>query len=258
MTSDVPARIRRWAQDVLDARDSGRRLAPITDSEELTIEDGYAVQFEVTRLRRARGERLAGWKLGYTSAAMQQQMGIYEPNFGPVFDGMVLRSGAVVGPGLTQPMVESEIGLLFHEPVPPHADRDDVEKRCSAHGALEIVDPVWENYRFTLPDNTADGSSAMRVVLGDPLPAPDLREVAVTLRVNGEAVADGLGANAGGDPLAVAAWLANCLAAHGETLEEGMLVITGGLTAAVPLGMGDEVTAVFDNTVEVGVRRMGA
>src|SRR5204862_3984171 len=100
---------------------------------------------------------------------------------------------------------------------------------------LEIVDSVWSGYRFTLEDNTADGSSAAWVVVGPPLPVSDLASLPVELSVDGEVVERGTGAAASGHPAAGVAWLAERLAARGQALEPGDLVITGGLTSAHPL-----------------------
>jgi 2-keto-4-pentenoate hydratase len=111
---------------------------------------------------------------------------------------------------------------------------------------LEVVDSVWEDYRFDLEHNTADGSSAAAVVLGPEMPADDLDRVEVRLHHDGRLVGTGRGADALGHPGTALAWLAGFLAARGELLRAGDLVITGGLTAAVPLGAGDVVHAELD------------
>jgi 2-keto-4-pentenoate hydratase len=113
---------------------------------------------------------------------------------------------------------------------------------------------VFTDYRFRLEDNTADGSSAAQVVVGSSLgTVVGLDEIDVLLRRNGEEVGRATGAAASGHPLAGVAWLAGQLAARGSRLEAGQIVITGGLTAAVPLAPGDEVVAVFGGRVTVSV-----
>ena len=94
------------------ARQAGTTIDVLL-SEELTfpLEDAYRVQDQVTALRLAGGERLAGWKLGYTSAVMRAQMGIDAPNFGPLTDAMLLDSPTVLPGSELQPRVEPEIGL---------------------------------------------------------------------------------------------------------------------------------------------------
>jgi 2-keto-4-pentenoate hydratase len=199
-----------------------------------------------------------GYKLGYTSAAMRRQMGVGSPNYAPLFDDMVFGSGDTVD-GYMQPRLEPEIavvlgsdlsgpGLLMHE-----VAAAIVETRC----CLEIVDSVWRDYRFSVEQNIADGSSAAGLVLGpelgiDPL---DCHRVTVSLSVDGTEVGTATGAAAGGHPLHGVAWLCDRLAERGDGLRAGQVVITGGLTAAVPLTPRSCVEAVYDRGVCVAVSR---
>lgn len=227
----------------IDAAHRGRRLLDASGLD-LDLGAAYAAQRELTALRTARGARRIGWKLGYTSAAMRAQMGVAEPNLGPLFDGMVLADGAAVPAELVQPRVEPEIAVR----VGPAGEPLEVL------AALEVVDSVWQDYRFTLELNTADGSSAAAVALG-PVLAPDrLDELPVELLRNGEPSGAATGAAAMGHPFTALRWLREELPRHGESLRDGDLVITGGLTAAVPLEPGDEVSARF-GAVQVRLRR---
>ena len=122
----------------------------------------------------------------------------------------------------------------------------DVLAACSeALACLEVVDSVWSGYRFTLEDNTADGSSAAWVVVGPAVPLDDLASLPVVLSVDGEIVERGVGAAASGHPAAGVGWLAEQLAARGRALEPADLVITGGLTSARPLEPGHRISASF-------------
>jgi 2-keto-4-pentenoate hydratase len=220
------------------------------------LADAYRVQAAVTGARLAGGERLVGWKLGYTSAAMRRQMGVEEPNHGPLTDAMLLASGAAVPAAALQPRAEPEVALRFAADVPAGAGVEEVLAAAEgAYGCLEVVDSVWAGYRFRLEDNTADGSSAAWVVLGGRLPDLPLDRVEVELWRNGEECGRATGAAASGHPAAGVAWLAGALAERGERVRAGQLVITGGLTAAVPLGRGDAVAARFSGGVAVAVQR---
>lgn len=247
----------RWARTLLEARREKRTLSPISKERPLTMADAYDVQRAMTALRLGGGQRVAGWKLGYTSLAMREQMGVDEPNFGPLTDVMFVRDGDAVGGRATQPRVEPEIAVRLARPLEGDVDRDQVRDALDAAVAcLEVVDSVYTDYRFTIEDNTADGSSACLVVLGDDLPSLDgLEDVAVELQRNGEPAGSATGAAASGHPLNGVAWLVGQLAGLGLRLEAGDVVITGGLTAAVPLGEGDEVAATFDDRVRVSIRR---
>jgi 2-keto-4-pentenoate hydratase len=240
------------------ARQAGSTLDQLLSAElGLSLADAYRVQDQMTALRLASGERVTGWKLGYTSAVMRAQMGVSSPNFGPLTDVMVLDSPAVLPSGALQPRVEPEIGLRLGRRLSAPFSVDSVLDACDAALAcLEVVDSVWSGYRFKLEDNTADGSSAAWVAVGPSLPLDDLAALPVTLSVDGEAVESGTGAAASGHPAAGVAWLAEQLAARGRWLEPGDLVITGGLTSAPSLEPGHRISASFgDGRWTVEVRR---
>jgi 2-keto-4-pentenoate hydratase len=235
------------ARTLRSARREGRTLDVLLSSERgLSLADAYRVQDQVTALRLAGGERRAGWKLGYTSAVMRAQMGIDAPNFGPLTDAMLLDSPAVLPTGALQPRIEPEIGLRLGRRLAGPCSVSEVLDACDAALAcLEVVDSVWSGYRFTLEDNTADGSSAAWVVVGPVMPVSDLAALPVTLSVDGEVVESGTGAAVSGHPASGVAWLAEQLAERGRALEPGDLVITGGLTSAHPLEPGHRISASF-------------
>ena len=253
------ADIDEWARRLAHSRLTRATRSPISAAIELSIADAYAIQRAGTSRRLARGERIVGWKLGYTSLAMREQMGIDQPNFGPLTDAMLLGSHDVVDPGLIHPRVEPEIGLRFARALESPTTVEDVLAAVDEPFAcLEVVDSVFREYRFRLEDNTADGSSAAQVVIGPPLRRTDrLDEVTVELFHNGSSCASALGAAASGNPVLGVVWLVEQLAAQGLGIRAGDIVITGGLTAAVPLLPGDDITAVFDGSVEVAVLRPG-
>jgi 2-keto-4-pentenoate hydratase len=229
----------------IDRAHRERRLLDAAAQPPLDLPAAYAVQRELTALRTTRGAHRIGVKLGYTSRAMRDQMGINEPNHGPLLDTMRITDGRVPET-LVQPRIEPEIALVLGPDLRPVA----------AHAALEVVDSVWQDYRFSLELNTADGSSATGVALGPPLPLDTLAELPVRLLRNGATVAEGTGAAAMGDPLRALDWLREALSSKPDTLRPGDIVITGGLTAAIPVEPGDVVEAVFgDHAASVRLHR---
>lgn len=261
----TPAQLARtlWA-----ARCEGRTLDAQATLGSPDLATAYAIQRELTALRLAAGERVIGWKLGYTSAVMRQQMGINRPNFGPLTDAMLLAPGACVWQRLTQPRVEPEIGLRLHAALDARTgpvDRHTVAAAVSqAHACLEVVHSTWAGYRFTLEQNTADHSSTGQVVVGPPLELADLMQldtVGVAISDGHQVLGRGVGADADGHPLDAVARLAHELAAVNQRLEPGALVITGGLTAAWPLAPGACLAARFalgeQWAAEVAVCRAG-
>lgn len=228
------------------AHDARITIDPISDHVDLTMVDAYAVQSLLTDERRRRGERIVGWKLGYTSLAMREQMGVAEPNFGPLTDAMLLVDGADVAGRYTQPRVEPEVALRFERNVEPGADRAGVLAAVGqAFAALEVVDSVWTDYRFRIEDNTADGSSAAGVVIGRELPLDGIVDVAVRLTVDGEPAGTGHGRDASGHPADGVVWLVDQLATRGEYVRAGDIVITGGLTSAAALSPSVTICAEF-------------
>ena len=231
--------------------DRAHRDGTLLDATSIEIgnrDAAYAVQRELTARRLARGQTVIGYKLGYTSEVMRVQMGISEPNRGPLLSGMLLGDEPLM---LTQPRVEPEIAMvlgadLIGSPSVPEVIAACREARC----ALEVVDSVWSGYRFDLEHNTADGSSAAGLVLGPRLRLEGLEAVEVELCVNGVVVGRGRGSDAMGHPAAAVAWLADVMTRRGESLCEGDVVITGGLTAAWPASVdstakGASISAVF-------------
>ncbi len=222
--------VRALGEQIIAARSSGGLLDAPADHR-LDAVSAYAVQDMVTDWRIASGARIAGWKLGYTSQAMRKQMGIDQPNVGPLLDTMLLPSGSVIDTGVVQPRVEPEIAAVLAR------DVDDPANAVAAVGewrlALEVVDSVWRDYRFDWALNTADGSSAAFVVLGDPV-AGDVADLEVELAVGAD-VAVGRSDAAMGDPRRAVRWLAEQLEGRPRGLRAGDVVITGGLTRAIPL-----------------------
>jgi 2-keto-4-pentenoate hydratase len=254
-----PVRVQagRLAAVIRTAHLARRLLDPDATLGPIDLATAYDIQAEGLALRLAAGERQVGWKIGYTSAAMRAQMRVDAPNFGPLTDRMLLADGDAVGPALTQPRVEPEILVILGDDVPGGAGRDRVAGSVAeARAALEVVDSVWQDYRFRLEDNTADGSSAAHAVVGPPLPeGTDLAGVAVSLTGADGERQEARGDAAFGHPLDAVRWLAGALAAQGGRLRAGDLVLTGGLTAALPLPSGGRISAAFSGAGEVAVRR---
>lgn len=259
MSQDLDLDVDALARSIVDARARREPLPALTDTMALTMDQAYRIQAAVTAIRLADGRRIVGWKLGYTSQAMREQMGVDRVNVGPLTDVMALDDGARVPATAVQPLVEPEVALVMGAPLAPGCDVDDVLAATrEARACLEVVDPIWSGRRFRIEDNTADGSSAAFYVLGGPLDATDLPGVHVTLHVDGRPVATGAGADASGHPALGVVELVEHLHRHGHELRPGDVVLTGGLTRAHPLDPGHRISAEFRDptgTVVVGVER---
>lgn len=251
------------AAELIRAENARTAIAPFTDADAgLDVETAYAAQWAFVESKLAAGETLVGAKLGLTSKAKQQAMGVSEPLYGMVTSGMITTYGEPVDrAALIHPRAEPEIAFLLARDVTAPATVTSVLAATEVvFAAIDILDSRYDNFRFTLPDVIADNASAGRIVLGPyprkPSEVTDLRLVGCVLRAGGDVVATAAGAAVAGHPAASVAWLANRLAERGQHLRAGWLVSSGGLTAPVPLELGTVVTAEFDGlgTVEVTTR----
>lgn len=227
----------------------------------LTMEVAYQIQAASVARRIERGERLVGMKMGLTSRAKMEQMGVHEPIYGRLTSSMILNNGATIQHGdLIHPRIEPEVAFLLKRdlsgPVTPAEALLAVEGVCAA---LEIIDSRYRDFKFTLPDVVADNTSAVLFALGDLVKPPDavnLGNLGIVMEINGVAVEIGSSAAILEHPARSLAELANMLARRGESLKAGQIVLAGGATAAVAINPGDHIRAVVDElgVAEVRVR----
>ncbi len=229
---------------------SGNALPPLRDWLEPTDADGaYAVQAINTRYWQAQGRRIVGRKAGLTAEAVQKQLGVDQPDFGVLFDDMRIADGGNLDPArCIQAKAEAEIAFVLGADL-PSADTTAEQVAAavaSVHAAIEIVDSRIADWKITFADTVADNGSSAFFVLSDqglPLAGLDLEGAAMTMTVNGNVASTGIGSAALGNPLNAAAWLARTLAAGGDPLKAGDILLAGALGPMVVLTAGDEVRA---------------
>jgi 2-keto-4-pentenoate hydratase len=241
-----------------DAYRHGTPLDPAT-LPDLTVSDGYAVQRTATSHRAADEGPVVGYKVGFTSAAIRDELGVDEPAYGRLLAETVRPEGRIDADGLIDPRIEPEVALRLAEPLdPPATPVDALAEVGAVIPVIEVVDSRVEGWETTAGSAVADNALAARVVHGDriaDLDAVDLALDGVEVRRNGERVATGVGADVLGSPARVVAWLAGALAERGERLDAGDLVSTGSLTGLIPLDPGDTVEARFASLGSVTVAR---
>lgn len=255
----------RWtvdtaAAELLAAADERRsRSSLVAEWPSLDATTAYAVQDAALGRRLARGERLVGVKLGVTSRAKQKQVGVDRPGTAWLTDAMTLPAGLPVPTAeLIQPRVEPEIAFLLDRPLRgPGVDAAQAIQAVGlVFGAIEIIDSRYSGYKFTLGDATADNASSARYVVGPRGVAPselDLSLEGCLLEVDGDIADSATGAAVLGHPAEALAFAANALGQRGHTLEAGWIVLTGGMTDAVPLTPGRSVSARFTSLGTVTV-----
>ncbi len=244
--------VARAAAVLLECEDSRTDRAPITDEwPELDLDTAYAVQDETLRLRLARGEHLIGVKLGLTSRAKQRRMGIEVPLVAWLTDAMVLPAGEPVPQHrLIHPRVEPEIVFVMGERLqgPGVTAARALGGVASVHGGAEVIDSRYRDFRFTLADVVADNASSGAFVTGPiglPASGLDLTTEAVMVEVDGAIVDSATGAAVQGHPAEALALAVNDLGRRGLALEEGWIVLTGGMTDAVFAPPGSSIGCHF-------------
>jgi 2-oxo-3-hexenedioate decarboxylase len=248
------------AARLAEARHARATLDPFTDTVSGLDEAwAYAVQDEDRRTRLQQGERVVGAKLGLTSVAKQQRMGVDRPIVGFLTDSMLVAPERV-GDRLTQwaqPRIEPEIAFVTSRPIDSALDLDDVAAHIATVGvAAEVIDSRWTDYRFRLPDVVADNTSAAGVVVGASVPLEDvvdLASLACTVSVDDQVVHRATGAAILGDPLLAVQLLSHHLERSGDVLPAGSLVLAGALTDAVALAAGHRYLLAIEGLGEVSV-----
>ncbi|MFN8622090.1 MAG: fumarylacetoacetate hydrolase family protein [Chloroflexota bacterium] len=247
-----PQTTRALAQRLFDAAREQRTVPMLTvEHPELTEDDAYAVQADLVALHEAAGARRTGWKLGLTSRAKQREMGIDQPIVGVLLSSLVHDPATPLDLAeLSQPRAEPEIAFVLARDLAGAdvTEADVLDATAGVAAAIEVLDSRYDHYKFTLPDVVADQTSAGRYLLGPEVPASgmDLRLVGCLISRNGELAGTAAGAAVMGSPAGAVAWLVRWLAARGAGLRGGDVVLSGGLTAVVPLAPGDTVTAEID------------
>lgn len=248
-----------WASYLLDGVDERQAVQAITKQlDELTIDDAYAIQAALLELQLGRGDTVAGAKLGLTSAAKQEQMGVAEPVYGWVLESSVLADGVASLGELIHPRVEPEIVFVMGQDLagPGVTAGDVLDATSSVVGGIEVIDSRYEAFSFTLPDVIADNTSAARVAVGTDGIAPrqaDLTTLGCVFEVDGEITGTATGAALLGDPAECVAMLANHLGRHGQSLAAGWIVMAGAATDARPLATGTTATARYSHLGSVSV-----
>ncbi|MFI0470834.1 2-keto-4-pentenoate hydratase [Saccharopolyspora sp. 5N102] len=221
------------------------------------VDAAYQVQRRVVDAKVDAGARVVGAKIGLTAAAVQQQFGVFQPDFGVLLDDMVFAHAQPLPRSrFLQPRAEGEIAFVLGRGIDfPGATVADVLRATEfVLPAIEIVDSRIADWELTITDTVADNASSGAVVLGTtpfPLLGKDLSQVGMTLERDGEPVSFGAGHACLGSPVAAVAWLARELVRRGQPLREGDVVMSGALGPVVPIGGPGRFRLALDGLGEV-------
>lgn len=225
----------------------GRRtVPPLVDRDPLlTVDDAYAISLDFLGRRCADGERVVGKKIGVTSKAVQEMLGVHQPDFGFLTDWMQVEGDIDIdAKALIQPRAEAEIAFILKDGLtgPGVTAQDVIAATAAIAPCFEIVDSRIEDWKIGIIDTVADNASCGVFVLGDARADArdhDLPALHVTVRKNGEPLSEGYGAAVQGSPAEAVAWLANTLGAYGVMLDAGDIILSGSLVPLAPAVKGD-------------------
>lgn len=226
----------------------------------MSVEDAYRVQLHQTAAWERAGRKVVGFKVGLTSKAMQRMLGVDSPDFGHLYDDMVLDPAQPIDTTrFIAPRIEPEISFVLKEELagPGLTAVDAIRAIDYAVASIEVIDSRIADWKIGLADTIADNASSGALLLGTRpvrLDEADLGLLGCVVTKNGQVVSTGAGAAVLGDPVNGLLWLANQLGSLGRSLPAGSIVMAGALSAAVPVAPGDRVSARFARLGTVSAR----
>lgn len=259
------------ARELLDALDQGKLIPSIVERNPgFDWNAAYDVAAELVRLRRARGERCVGRKIGFTNRNIWPEYGATSPIWAHVYDRTLIHAkdnvASVSLRDSVAPRLEPEIAFMLRGPLPVGCTDPAIILQSIAWLApsFEIVDCHFRDWRFQPADAAADFSLHWRLIIGEPYPittaeiaklAVQIRDCRVALKCNGEIRDRGVGSNALDHPALALAFLADMLATQPkfDALAAGEVVTTGTLTAALPIKPGETWESEFSGLPITGL-----
>lgn len=245
------------ARALFKALKTGRPIAPLMPQyPDMSLDDAYEISLAFLALRqKENGEMLIGKKIGVTSKAVQDMLGVFQPDFGFLTDAMRVEDGIVTMDNHIAPRAEAEIAFtLKHSLKGPGVTPQDVLKATDyVQTCFEIVDSRIQDWQIKIGDTVADNASCGVFVLGPDKVDPrglNLAELEVRVEKNGDEISRGFGSAVQGAPENAVAWLANRLGDYGIPFEAGEVILSGSLVPLHPVIRGDYMRA---NIKDLGV-----
>ena len=223
-------------------------IEPLTNRHpEITIQNAYNIQQRMIERRIQAGERIIGKKIGVTSMAVMNMLGVYQPDFGYMLDGMLYNEGESIDMStLIQPKAEGEIAFILKKDLlgPGITNAQVLAATECVMPCFEIVDSRIRDWKIKIQDTVADNASCGVFVLGDRLISVKILDLALcgmVVEKNGEIIGTGAGAAALGSPVNAVCWLANTLGQLGIPLKANEVILSGSLAPLFPVVAGDSL-----------------
>ena len=247
-------KIAHLSQQLYSARKNSQEQEPLTLSHsELDLPMAYKIQAHGIELRQKDGEKIVGYKMGLTSKAKMEQMGLHQPIFGVLTDRMEVKNhGHFSLDGKIHPKAEPEIFFITQRELSGKITAEQAMEACSEVGvALEILDSRFRGFKyFALPDVVADNSSSAFFVLGDRKPCSNLKDIKnlkITITANGAPAFEAHGHAILGNPWLSLCELVSLLHQEGKRLPARSVVLAGAATQAIALEANTTITATLES-----------
>ena len=251
--------IQTATQQLYNALRTGKPIAPLTDERpEMSLDEAYAISVALRDMRLKDGEMIIGKKIGVTSKAVMDMLGVNQPDFGFLTDTMWAKDNQVDISNMILPRAEAEIAFkLKSDLTGPGITEDDVlDATESVAACFEVVDSRIRDWKIKIQDTIADNASCGTMAIGKKWVDPrsvDLLGCKAVVSKNGQLLSEGVGAATLGSPLTAMVWLANTLGERGIAFLAGEVILSGSLVPLEPVTAGDNMHVNIDGIGECEV-----
>ena len=238
------------AEKVDQAAFNAQAIQQLSVAHQFNVDESYEIQALSIERRYARGEHLIGLKMGFTSEAKMQQMGVHDMIWGRLTDDMFYENGGEVSfDKFIHPRAEPEICFLIKDKIDRELSIAEAKNHTEAvAAAIEMIDSRYENFKFSLEDVIADNCSSAGVIIGPwhkhNMPINSLKMV---LEIDGVPVQIGSSSAILGDPWAALAAATRLAAKYKQEIPAGSFILAGAATPAVYLKKGQAVKAIVEH-----------
>lgn len=253
--------INEIANEIQSHQKNGLELDKITTRySKLTLENAYEIQKINSEADLQAGNQFIGWKMGLTSLAKQQSVGVNQPIYGRLLKSMKMTSKELSLEGLIHPRLEPEFAFIINKRLEgANVSEEDVwEATESIMPAVEIIDSRYRDFSFNLIDVVADNASSAKFLISEQTFTPSQfqwEKIKVKMKLNDKLVQEGIGSDVMGHPVRSVVELVKMLHTSGLCVEPGMIVLTGGITEAIHVTSGDLIEVEFE---QLGTMKLNA
>jgi 2-keto-4-pentenoate hydratase len=233
-----------------EAAKSAQEISQLSLANSFDLEDAYTIQKLSIDKRLERGEKLIGYKLGFTSKAKMEQMGLNDVIWGRLTDAMTIENGGVLDSNqFIHPRAEPEIAFRVSKRIDQILTSDNVNDYFDAVApAIEIIDSRYKNFKFSLEDVIADNCSSSAYILGKwHVADTPVNHLSISLLINNSAVQEGNSNAILGNPVDSLIEMSKMAFQYNEPIEAGKIILAGAATPAEYIHKGDKIEGHFEN-----------